>query len=70
MIRVELIRAWPQRCETVAVELAGQATVGDALQAAQQFDAVAVMQPRRHSRGLPEHRQPDEFRIQPPAASF
>ena len=34
MIRVELVRAWPQRCETVAVELAGQATVGDALQAA------------------------------------
>ena len=34
MIRVALVRAWPQRCETVAIELAEQATVGDALQAA------------------------------------
>ena len=34
MIRVALVRAWPQRCEAVAIELAEQATVGDALQAA------------------------------------
>ena len=33
-MRVELLRAWPGRCETVTVELATQATVADALRAA------------------------------------
>lgn len=31
MIRVELIRAWPTRCETITVELADDAHVADAL---------------------------------------
>ena len=31
MIRIELIRAWPHRCETATAELSDQATVGDAL---------------------------------------
>ncbi|MGV8943993.1 RnfH family protein [Thermomonas sp.] len=31
MIRVELIRAWPSRCEATTVELADDASVGDAL---------------------------------------
>jgi putative ubiquitin-RnfH superfamily antitoxin RatB of RatAB toxin-antitoxin module len=31
MIRVELIRAWPSRCETTTVELADDASVADAL---------------------------------------
>ena len=34
MIRVELIRAWPQRAETRALDLVEPATVGDALHAA------------------------------------
>lgn len=34
MIRVELIRAWPRRHESVAVEVTDGATVGDALEAA------------------------------------
>ncbi len=33
MIRVELIRAWPSRCEVITVELADEASVGDALTA-------------------------------------
>ena len=33
MIRVELIRAWPGRCEATTVELADDANVGDALAA-------------------------------------
>lgn len=33
MIRIELIRAWPSRHEAVTVELADDATVGDALTA-------------------------------------
>jgi len=33
MIRVELIRAWPSRCEMITVELADDARVGDALAA-------------------------------------
>lgn len=33
MIRVELVRAWPGRCESTTVELAGVARVGDALAA-------------------------------------
>ena len=33
-MRVELLRAWPGRCETVTVELAAQAIVADALRAA------------------------------------
>ena len=31
MIRVELIRAWPSRCETTTVELGADANIGDAL---------------------------------------
>ena len=31
MIRVELLRAWPQRFESISVELAEGACVGDAL---------------------------------------
>ena len=34
MIRVELVRAWPRRHESVAVEIADGAHVGDALDAA------------------------------------
>lgn len=34
MIRVELVRAWPRRHESVAVEVADGASVGDALTAA------------------------------------
>ena len=33
MIRVELVRAWPQRHESTSVELADGANVGDALEA-------------------------------------
>ncbi len=31
MIRVELVRAWPSRCEATTVELADDSTVADAL---------------------------------------
>lgn len=31
MIRVEVIRAWPRRCEAVTLELADASTVADAL---------------------------------------
>ena len=34
MIRVELVRAWPRRHESVSVDLADGAQVGDALEAA------------------------------------
>ena len=34
MIRVELIRAWPQRAETRALDLVEPAIIGDALDAA------------------------------------
>jgi uncharacterized protein len=34
MIRVELVRAWPRRHESVSVEVAGDARVDDALEAA------------------------------------
>lgn len=34
MIRVELVRAWPQRCEMATVELVDGADVGAALRAA------------------------------------
>ena len=34
MIRVELVRAWPQRHESTTVELDDAARVGDALEAA------------------------------------
>lgn len=34
MIRIELVRAWPRRHESIAVELAPGACVGDALAAA------------------------------------
>lgn len=33
-MRVELVRAWPHRCEQVFVEVPASACVGDALQAA------------------------------------
>ena len=33
MIRVELVKAWPQRHQSTAVELADRANVGDALEA-------------------------------------
>ncbi|WP_256647039.1 RnfH family protein [Thermomonas paludicola] len=33
-MRVQLLRAWPKRCESVEVELAQAACVGDALAAA------------------------------------
>ncbi len=33
MIRVELVRAWPGRCEAITVELADGASVDDALMA-------------------------------------
>lgn len=33
MISVELVRAWPRRCEVATVELADGATVDDALKA-------------------------------------
>lgn len=33
MIRIELIRAWPSRCETTSVELAEESSVADALAA-------------------------------------
>ena len=47
MIRVELIRAWPRRCEATTVELADEANVGDALAASgwaldQEFIGLAV----------------------------
>ena len=31
MIRVELVRAWPSRCEAITVELAENSNVADAL---------------------------------------
>ena len=31
MMRIELIRGWPSRCETITVELDDNANVGDAL---------------------------------------
>lgn len=34
MIRIELVRAWPRRHESIAVEVADGAQVGDALDAA------------------------------------
>ena len=34
MIRVEFVRAWPQRHESVVVEVAEDATVGEALRVA------------------------------------
>ncbi len=47
MIRVELIRAWPGRCEATTVELADDARVGDALTASgwalgEELTALAV----------------------------
>lgn len=47
MIRVELVRAWPRRHESAAVEVADGARVGDALDAAgwqvdAEFAGVAV----------------------------
>ena len=47
MIRVELVRAWPHRCETARVELADQATAGEALKCSgwtlgQEFIGLAV----------------------------
>ena len=47
MIRVELVKAWPQRHQSTAVELADGANVGDALEASgwrldAEFVALAV----------------------------
>ena len=47
MIRVELVRAWPRRCETITVDLDPAASVGDALLASgwslgQEFTALAL----------------------------
>lgn len=47
MIRVELIRAWPRRHESVTVDVADGARVGDALEAAgwqldAEFNGLAV----------------------------
>lgn len=47
MIRVEFVRAWPQRHESVVVEVAEDATVGEALRVANwaldaEFTGLAV----------------------------
>ena len=47
MIRIELVRAWPRRHESIAVEVADGAKVGDALDAAgwgldAEFSGLAV----------------------------
>ncbi len=47
MIRVELIRGWPRRCEAVTIDLPDGATVGGALTASgwaldQEFVGLAV----------------------------
>jgi putative ubiquitin-RnfH superfamily antitoxin RatB of RatAB toxin-antitoxin module len=47
VIRVELIRAWPRRCDRATLELADDATVADALHASRwepdpEFSGLAV----------------------------
>ncbi|MEO6155896.1 MAG: RnfH family protein [Thermomonas sp.] len=47
MIRVELVRAWPRRCEAITLELADDANVGHALAASgwmlgQEFIGLAI----------------------------